>query len=153
MNISSIYAHFDELAAILNLLDFNFSLIGLTETRIMKNVSVSIPINTEGYSYEHTPTETFCGGALLYISSTLNYKPRNDSLLYKPLHLESIFIEIILPKKTNLIVGCIYRHLCMSINQFIDIISPIIHQIAAENKTIILLGDFNIDLIKCSADV
>ena len=41
----------------------------------------------------------------------------------------------------------------MSIDEFNDIISPIIHQIAAENKTIILLGDFNIDLIKYSTDV
>ena len=36
MNISSLTAHFDELTAIMNLLNFNFSLIGLTETRLKK---------------------------------------------------------------------------------------------------------------------
>ena len=41
----------------------------------------------------------------------------------------------------------------MSINEFNDIISPILHQISAENKSIILLGDFNIDLIKCCSDI
>ena len=88
----------------------------------------------------------------LYISNKLNYKPRNDLLVYKSLHLESVFIEVLFPKKSNLIVGCIYRHPCMSIDVFNDIMSPVLHQISAENKTIILLGDLNTDLIKCSTD-
>ena len=152
MNISSLSAHFDELDTILNLLDFNFSIIGLTETRLKKDASASMPITIEGYSYEHTPTESSCGGALLYISNKFNYKPRNDLLLYKSLHLESVFIEILFPNKSNLIVGCIYRHPCMSIDEFNDVISPILHKISTENKIIILLGDFNIDLIKCSTN-
>ena len=40
----------------------------------------------------------------------------------------------------------------MTIDDFNDIISPVLHKMSAENKTIILLGDFNIDLIKCSTD-
>ena len=91
-------------------------------------------------------------GALLYISKKFNYKPRNDLLLYKPLHLETVFVEIIFPKKSNLIVGCIYKHPCMSISEFNDVISPVLQQISLENRTIIILGDFNIDLIKCSTD-
>ena len=152
MNISSLNAHFDELTAVLDLLNFNFSFIGLTETRIKKSINITTPLAINGYSFEHTPTESSCGGALLYISTKLNYKPRNDLLIYKPLHLESIFIEVIFPKKSNLIVGCIYRHPCMSIDEFNDIISPVLHRMSTENKTIILLGDFNIDLIKCSTD-
>ena len=153
MNISSLNAHFDELTAIMSLLNFNFDLIGLTETRLKKNVSVTIPIEIDGYCYEHTPTEASCGGALLYISNKLNYKPRNDLLIYKPFHLESVFLEVLFPKKSNLIVGCIYKHPCMTIDEFNDIISPVLDQISAENKTIILLGDFNIDLIKCCTDI
>ena len=65
MNISSLNAHFDELNTILKLLNFNF--IGLTETRLKKNINSTIPIEIEGYSYEHTPTEASCGGALLYV--------------------------------------------------------------------------------------
>ena len=151
MNISSLNAHFDELNAIMNLLNFNF--IGLTETRLKKDVSVTIPIEIEGYSYEHTPTEASCGGALLYISNKLNYKPRNDLLIYKSFHLESVFIEVLFPKKSNLIVGYIYKHPCMSIDEFNDIISPVLHRISSEKKTIILFGDFNIDLIECSTDI
>ena len=153
MNVASLTAHFDELTAMLSLLNFDFSILGLTETRINKNNSVSVPIAIEGYSYEHTPTESSCGGALLYISNKLNYKPRNDLLIYKPSHLESVFVEIIFPRKSNLIVGCIYRHPCMSIYEFHNIIAPLLQQISKEQKTVILLGDFNIDLIKCSTDI
>ena len=144
MNISSLNAHFDELASMLTLLNFDFSIIGLTETRLIKDRNVPLPIEIQGYSYEHTPTEASCGGALLYISKKFNYKPRNDLLLYKPRQLETVFVEIIFPKKSNLIVGCIYKHPCMSTSEFNDVISPVLQQISMENKTIILLGDFNI---------
>ena len=40
----------------------------------------------------------------------------------------------------------------MSINEFNDLISPVFEKICSENKTVIILGDFNIDLIKCSVD-
>ena len=80
----------------------------MTETRITIDRNVSSPIEIEGFGYEHTPTESTCGGALLYISKKYNYIPRKDLIIYKSFHLESIFVEIIFPKKTNLIVGCIY---------------------------------------------
>ena len=38
----------------------------------------------------------------------------------------------------------------MSIDEFNDLISPILQKISSENKTLFLLGDFNIDLIKCN---
>ena len=137
----------------LNLLNYDFSVIGLTESRIKKDIGISFPMSIEGYSFVHTPTESSCGGSLLYISDKVNYKPRNDLLIYKSTHLESIFVEIIYPKKTNIIVGCIYKHPCMAIKEFNDFLSPILEQISLENKTVILLGDFNIDLIKCSSDL
>ena len=112
MNVSSLTANFDELSSLLSLLNFEFSILGLTETRI-KNNNVSIQIGIEGYSYEHTPTESSCGGGILYISNKFNYKPRNDLLIYKPFLIESVFVEILFPRKSNLIVECIYRHPCM----------------------------------------
>ena len=40
----------------------------------------------------------------------------------------------------------------MLINEFNEIISPILQRISTERKTIILLGDFNIDFVKYSVD-
>ena len=69
----------------------------------------------------------------------------------RPGDFESTFIEIILPGRKNLIVGCIYQHPSSSLTivQFIDeYIEPLLLQISKENKVCSLLGDFNIDLLK-----
>ena len=47
--------------------------------------------------------------------------PRQDLRICKLNELESTFIEITNPKKkTNIIIGCIYRHPTMNLNQFND---------------------------------
>jgi len=128
---------------------FEFDVLGITETRIIKNKTPTSNLNINNFSFEHTPTESSAGGAMLYISNKLSYKPRNDLNIYKPLELESIFVEIINPKKSNIIIGCIYRHPIMSIENFNDFyLNPLLEKISKENKTIFLLGDFNIDLLK-----
>ena len=50
------------------------------------------------------PTESTAGGAFLYISKKDSCKTRLDLIIYKPTKIESIFVEVILPKKINLIV-------------------------------------------------
>ena len=86
--------------------------------------------------------------ALCYTFNNLSYKPSNDLCIYKSTELESTFIEILNPKKTNVIVGCIYRHLHMDLNGFNDqYINNLSEKISKENKTVFLLGDFNIDLL------
>ena len=65
------------------------------------------------------PTESHADGTLLYINNKLSYKLRQDLCIYKSSELESTFIEIINPKKkTNIIIGCIYRHPTMNLNEF-----------------------------------
>ena len=64
--------------------------------------------------------------------------------------LESIFIEIINPNTKNLIVGCIYRHLCMELNEFNnDFFTYLCEKLLREkNKDVGLMSDFNVDLLK-----
>ena len=65
--------------------------------------------------------------------------------------LESIFIEILQKTFKNVIIGCIYRHPCMHPKEFNDLfLKPLTERFTKENikDEIILLGDFNIDLIK-----
>ena len=50
--------------------------------------------------------------------------------------------------QTNVIVGCIYKHPHMDIDNFSkNYISPFLQQISKENKQHVLLGDFNINLL------
>ena len=57
-------------------------------------------------------------GTLLYIANHLSYKCCNDLNIYKKNELESTFIEIVNPKKSNIIVGVIYRHPSMDLTDF-----------------------------------
>ena len=135
----------------MSLLDFDFNIIGITETRIKNDALPAINIDIEGYSFEQTPTEASCGGALLYIANKFKYKTRPDLLIYKSKSLESIFIEVIHQNKPNIIVGCIYKHPCMEIDEFIsDYMTPLLQKLSSENKSIFLMGDFNINLLQCN---
>ena len=72
-----------------------------------KNVSLLHNLNLNNHYFEFTPTETCAGGTLLYIANHLSYECHNDLNIYKKNELESIFIEIVNPKKSNIIVGVI----------------------------------------------
>ena len=151
LNISSLSRHFDELNALLSILKLKFSVIGISESRFLKHSPPIFDFNIEGYSVEHTPTESSAGGALLYISNRFSYTPRSDlsQLLYSPGDLESVFVEITFSRKTNIIVGCVYRHPGMSVTTFNnEFFAPFLQSVSRENKSILLLGDFNINLLK-----
>ena len=67
-------------------------------------------INFTNYSYEYCSTESSPGAILLYIGNHLSYKPINDLRIYKTPELEPTFIALINTKKSNVIIGVIYRH-------------------------------------------
>ena len=86
---------------------------------------------------------------MLHVNKRHSYKTRPDIAIYKSKKLEFIFVEIVLPKKSNLTDGCIYKHLCMDTCTFNDhCLNPLLDNLSKEaNKTIVLLGDFNITLL------
>ena len=67
------------------------------------------------FSFQFTPTESSAGGSLLYVANHLSYKPRLDLHIYKSNELESTFIEILNPKKSNVIIGCFYKDPSMDV--------------------------------------
>ena len=86
---------------------------------------------------------------MLYINKEHSYKIRPDLVICKAKTLESIFIEIIFPNKSNIIVGCMYKHPSMDICTFNDhYTNPLLENLSKEeNKKLFLMGDFNIDLL------
>ena len=152
-NLASIYLHHDDLLLTLSKLKFDFHIIGITEHKIKDEIPTA-NIDIPGYhEFIFNPIETSHGGTGFYLSKSLIYNKRNDLTLITPGpgNFESIFLEIILPGRKNLIVGCIYRHPTskISIDQFTnEHLEPVLQRIANENKTCALMGDFNIDLLK-----
>ena len=126
----------------------DFDIIAVSESRITKNKLPPVDISIPNYSYEFCPMEANAGDTLIYTSNHLSLKTRNDLRIYKSIELESTFIEICNTKKMNIIIGCIYKHPNMNINEFNDdYLNDLLDKLSKENKTIFLLGDFNINLL------
>ena len=72
--------------------------------------------------------------------------------MYKSKELESTFVEIVYAKK-NIIVGCVYKLPKMCIDNFNnDFLYPLLDKVNKEKKTLLLMGDFNINLLNSNND-
>ena len=115
-------------------------------------------MNLEQYHpFVFDPTETSHETGF-YIKDSLVFMIRDDLQFNSSSSHESTFIEIILPNKKNIILGCIYRHpnSRVPLNCFIDqYIEPLLDKLSTADKLCSLMGDFNIDLLKkdCNDDV
>ena len=125
LNIASLQFHFEDLKVLLEVLNYQFYIIAISETKLQKGINPLKDINLPNYQYIHTPTETTKGGTLLYISNKLIFKPRTDLEIYQAKDIESTFAEIIMPKGKNIIVGCIYKHHTIDQNVFANLIHPL----------------------------
>ena len=153
INISSLSYHHSELLALISNLKIKPKIIAITESRLTTGKTPLTNISIPNYHIEHTPTESKKGGALLYISNDLKHRVRSDLKIYKPRELESIFIEIMTEKGQNLIVGCVYKHPKMLVNEFHQsYIEPLFEKLSFEKKKIMLMGDFNINLFNYDSD-
>ena len=151
LNFDSLPTQSDNFKYLINQLQIEFDFTVITESRLIKCISPTININLNDYVIEHTPTEPSAGGGLLYINKKYSYQPRNDLNIYKSGHLESIFVKIILPKRSNIIVGFIYRHPSMDICTFNDrYLNPLLEKFRKKMiKTNFLVGDFNKSILTC----
>ena len=131
-----------------------FDVIGISETKIKKDVVPKFDIDLQGYKTYSTPTLANKGGAILYISEKHKSKPRSDlnNIMYKSRVLESIFTEIVVPNRKNIVLGCIYRHPSMDLHDFNEnYLTPLMNKLN-KDKHIFLMGDFNVDLVKTEVD-
>ena len=120
MNTCSLSKNIDDFEHLIQSTKTHFNIIAVSESRITKNKLPPIYISISNYSCEFCPTEANAAGTLIYIRNHLSYKTRNDLKIYKSFELESTLIEICNTKKANIIIGCIYKHSNMNINEFND---------------------------------
>ena len=135
INSCSLSRNIEDLEYLLKSTSINFDVIAISETRVVKGKTSFNCSNLMNYSHEFCPTESSAGGMLLYISNHLSCKPQNDLCIYKPTELKSSFIEISNPKRSNIIIGCIYRHPKMDLYKFNDrYFNIFLDKISKENK-------------------
>ena len=149
LNIHSVEAHIEELRIVLKQINYDFDFICLSESKIMNGCEPKVDISIANYQNPvGTSTEASKGGVLIYAKQGINFKPREDLTLYKPKELESFFVEVIIEKQKNDIVGIIYRHPSMDQLIFVDdYLKPFIDNVQTENKKLFISGDYNFDLL------
>ena len=126
----------NQLHTLLSEININFDVIGVTKSRLKKGRTKATNIDIKV-------------GSLLYIRDTLKYICRKNLKKYKPAELESTFIELLSSSSKNIIVGCIYKHPSMHSSKFNSIyLNDLLEKLSHVNKNVILIGDFNIDLLK-----
>ena len=102
-------------------------------------------MNLNNYSFEFTPTKTSAGGTILHIA---NHKCCNDLNMHQNNELKSTFIEIVNLKKSNIIVGVIYRNLSVDLTDFnCNYLNKLLENISKDQKSFFLRGDININLL------
>ena len=99
------------------------------------------------FSVYQTKTTTSKGGTALYVLNSLVHTERAD--LNQQVHgaLESTFVEIEQSKKKNIVCGSIYRHPSSNVEDFIMYMVKILDKLAKEDKILLLMGDFNLNLL------
>ena len=109
INACSFNKNFDDLKHLLSCAK-KIDIIAISETRITKQVSLLNNLNINNYFFEFAPAETSAGGIPFYIANHLSCKCKNE--------LESTFIENVNLRKSNIIVGVIYRHPSLNYTDF-----------------------------------
>ena len=155
LNIQNIFSKFDTFYPVikkLNAENLFFSAICLQECWLGENDVTSI-IQLPDYKLIHQ-SKICCGhgGLIIYLHNTLSYEPRN--IYTRSDTWEGLFIDITSVNLSNKItLGNIYRppkdnNNNTNIETFINELAPLINIFGKEKTTNIIVGDFNVDLLK-----
>ena len=132
--------------------DHNFSVIALSETWTCKQeTNKSFPELRNYQPFYATQEKTTKSGCGFYVKKGLKFKSRRD--LDHTDHddeneFQSCWIEILNEKESNTITGVYYRHPKKTSNDLFNItLDGTIKKIKDNNKTKIICGDFNYNLL------
>ena len=139
-NIGSVQTKWDNFNAELHDIYNKCEAIGLCETHLTSSSEKLYSI--EGYECFTTNIASNKGGVCLYVRSGLGCKVRDDLVLAKN-HIEAIFVECLVNKKT-LVIGMIYHRPGTSSEHFFEDLNTLLENI---NSNCIIMGDFNINLL------
>ena len=148
-NIRGLWNQKDNLEVILNQYK-SFDIFTLSETHIAQNhpLDNNDLYNLDGYKFVKRNRSTGEGGGVaIYVSDRLNFV-RKENLESET--MECIWIEIILKKAKNILIGVLYRppdsslHCNKNFNEDLDSMLSLVHDTSFET---IILGDINVNYL------
>ena len=99
------------------------------------------------YVLEHVPTPLASGGAGVFVDQSINYnvleKTSNEAF-------RVLWVEVSFVNHKNIVCGIIYgQH--NSPDYFLTYLDKTIEILVSDDKDVYIMGDFNIDLLKCES--
>ena len=144
LNINHALNKITEISSILHNSSKHFHVFCFAESRLSAPISDS-DISVPGYNIiRRDPKVQKETGLLLYYNQSVTMK---RLFHLENFHVESIWVEIKLKHSKPLIIGYIYRNPAERLDWF-DNFTIMMDAVTLENKEFMLLGDFNIDLLK-----
>jgi exonuclease III len=135
--------HFRDLKTFLNMFNFKFDIIVITETWVKDDKEFEY-LNIPDYHCEYYVRNGRRGGGVaVYILNVCNYQILKYDCFSEA---ESVFIEI-KHEVNNIILGAIYRPPDTCINTFNQELDNFVSQIQIDKKKCILIGDVNINIL------
>lgn len=137
INVRSLLPKVDELKIIAS--ESKAAAIGVSETWLDDSIADS-EVEIPNYNINRRNRNRHGGGVCLYIRSDLTFNPRPDLSMDS---LETLWVEILLPKTPPIITGICYR--LPKQNNFYDYLEQsCFHNNSFSEYECIMLGDFNI---------
>ena len=147
-NVVSLNRNLENLQTqLLHEVDFHFNVIGVTETKITNANLQMCAAHIPGYVFEYVPTPLAFGGVGMFIDESLDYRilEKTSNEAFQVLWTEVSFVN-----KKNVICGIFYRQ-HNSPEIFQSYFDETIVKFASSGKHFVIMGDFNIDLLKCAS--
>ena len=146
-NIVSINCSLENVELFLDEFDFHFDVIGISETKLTNSNESNAHPRILCYVFEHVPTPLASGGAGHFVDQSLNYnvleKTSNEAF-------QRLWLEISFVNHKNIVCGIIYpQH--NSPYYFLTCLDKTIEKMVSDDKDVYIMGDFNIDLLKCES--
>ena len=149
-NVRSMNANFDRLSLFLDNFQDKYPIIGITETWFSSHSTAMYDLPR--YQLITNDRQSRSGGGVaMYIPISFECQTKTELYMMND-SLESLFVEIIIPGEKNLLVGVVYRPPNGDVNEFIEELSNTLSSPLSRNKKIIIMGDFNINLLSYDHD-
>ena len=154
LNARSLNSNICNFKTMIHDLNHEFQILGITESWLTNNdflndSTFTIPQYTK-CSLERSADKNG-GGICAYIHETITYKCRPD-ISNSNKDIENLFLECVNTNGKNFVVGIFYRPPNGDPKNFSKELDKIHRILCKEDKKIILMGDFNMDCLKCRDD-
>ena len=148
LNIRSMKKNVIKFETFLEVLNHDFTIIGLTETWLHdQDCNLYVP---KGYHIAENHRESRNGGGVaVCVKDCIPFTKRNDLSIFN-CDIESVFVEIDKDQvgaSKNIVIGTIYRPPGNDLGVFNTEISDLLDILKKENKLLYIMGDYNINLL------